>query len=397
MVGIVSGLPAGKLWIALAILASHTAGCEVDEDCSLNGACTAGACACFAPWAGESCGLLSFEPGPSVSGYGVAPRVNAWGGNAIFFEGQWHLWVSEMSANCSLADWYRNSQVVHAVASSPVGPFARTDVALPVFAHEPQASLSWLADGTPQFALWHVGTADGGSNPNNCSSGARADEAAALPPRGRSAAASSTLHVATSPFGPWTPVPNVPDCNNPSQAQHRNGTVFLLCNNAANQRETNATLFSAPSIEGPYSIAGFVAGPSPDANVPEDGFLFFDARGNWHVIYHTYTFPGEGVSCANPPDCDPTSISGHSFSRDGLSWTVSPLQPYFNVANFSDAPALHMSTRERPHLIFAEDGVTPVALSNGICPVPHCPPQGAIECKISNNNPTYTLIVPLAI
>ena len=74
---------------------------------------------------------------------------------------------------------------------------------------------------------------------------------------------------------------------------------------------------------------------------------------------------------------------------------MSPTQPYFNVANFSDAPPLHMSTRERPHLIFGEDGVTPLALSNGICPVPHCPPAGASSCKITENNPTYNLIVPL--
>ena len=75
---------------------------------------------------------------------------------------------------------------------------------------------------------------------------------------------------------------------------------------------------------------------------------------------------------------------------------MSPTQPYFNAANFSDAPPLHMSTRERPHIIFDEDGVTPLALSNGVCPVPHCPPAGASSCKIIDNNPTYNLIVPLA-
>jgi len=381
---------------AVAALRATAAACAADEDCSLNGACdvASGACACFAPWTGASCGLLDFEQAaPAVNGYGNVPRVNAWGGNALFFEGLWHLWVSEMSANCSLADWFRNSQVVHAVASSPVGPFSRSDVALAVFAHEPQVSLSYAADGSPRFAMFHVGGANGGSSPNNCTTSGAAMVAAAA----AAAAAASTLHTATNPFGPWTPVesPLPPSCNNPSQARHANGTWFLLCNNADNQRETNGTLFSAPDVLGPWSVAGFVAGPQPPDNVPEDGFLFFDARGHWHVLFHTYTFPGAGVQCANPPDCDPTSISGHSFSRDGLRWTVSPLQPYFNVANFSDGSSLRMSTRERPHLIFAPDGVTPLALSNGVCPVPHCPPSGAVQCKIQDNNPTYNLIVPL--
>jgi hypothetical protein len=172
------------------------------------------------------------------------------------------------------------------------------------------------------------------------------------------------------------------------------GTWFLLCNNQADQRETNGTIFTAPDVTGPWTYFSSAAGPQPEANVPEDGFLFFDARGHWHIIFHTYTWPGV-LECANPPDCDPTSISGHSFSRDGKAWTVSSTQPYFSVANFSDAPPLHMSTRERPHLIFADDGVTPLALSNGICPVPHCPPNGASSCKIIDANPTYNLIVPL--
>jgi hypothetical protein len=136
----------------------------------LNGACGAGgACACFAPWTGDACALLAFGLGPAVNGYGVSPRVNAWGGNAVFFENEWHAYISEMAENCSLADWYRNSQVVHGVSSSPLGPFARADVALGVFAHEPQVSLSRAPDGSALFAAptvgedgtLYVGTADG--------------------------------------------------------------------------------------------------------------------------------------------------------------------------------------------------------------------------------------------
>ena len=343
------------LLLSLVSLYRASGGCVDDLGCSLSGTCSAssGLCSCFPPWTGPACAQLAFALGPRESGYGALPpplQVNAWGGNAVFFEGLWHAYISEMVNNCSLADWWRNSQVVHAVSASPLGPFARAGVALPTFAHEPQVSLSSEVDGTPVFALWHVGQANGDSTPNNCSGAGTPSAAAAAAgtpsAAAAAAAAGSTLHVASSPYGPWSPVTlPLPVCNNPSQARHPNGSIFLLCNNADNQRENNGSLFSAPDIRGPYSPAGSVLGPPPsDANVPEDGFLFFDARGHWHVLYHTYAWPGLG--CTNPPDCDPTSISAHSFSRDGVSWFVSEEQPYFNVANFSDSGPLVMSTRE---------------------------------------------------
>lgn len=291
------------LFVSTSLLLSATAAanCARDEDCSLNGVCGAGgACACFAPWTGDSCALLAFGLGPAVNGYGVSPRVNAWGGNSVFFEGEWHAYFSEMVENCSLADWYRNSQVVHGVSSSPLGPFARADVALGVFAHEPQVSLSRAPDGSALFALWHVGNANGDATPNNCTAGGGAPSSAAAVggapasaaavggAPAAAAAAGSSLHVAPTPAGPWTPITlELPPCNNPSQARRSDGVWFLLCNNAADQRETNGTIFMAPDIVGPWTFFSNAAGPLPEANVPEDGFLFFDARGHWHVLFHT--------------------------------------------------------------------------------------------------------------
>ena len=98
--------------------------------------------------------------------------------------------------------------------------------------------------------------------------------------------------------------------------------------------------------------------------------------------------------------CDFTTvtISGHSFSRTGDTGTrtVSPTQPYGATAALADGTVLAMSTRERPHLLFHPATGEPVALSNGVCPTPHCPPSAPIDCKISGDRATYTLIVPLA-
>lgn len=107
---------------------------------------------------------------------------------------------------------------------------------------------------------------------------------------------------------------------------------------------------------------------------------FEDTRGNYHQFFHTYT-----MTC-DTPLCDPTSISGHSFSSDGLAWHTSCVQPYFNTANVSDGSVVQMSTRERPKLIFGPDG-EPTHLINGVCPTPHCPPQAAIQCKVQGLGP----------
>jgi hypothetical protein len=39
---------------------------------------------------------------------------------------QWHSYTCEWSHSCGVNSWFTNSQVSHAVSSSPYGPFKRT-------------------------------------------------------------------------------------------------------------------------------------------------------------------------------------------------------------------------------------------------------------------------------
>lgn len=112
--------------------------CSSDIDCNLNGACGAGgACACYKPWGGATCGELRFLPiaaPASTNGFpGASPNETTWGGNAVYFQGQFHLFVAEMVNGCSLAQWGQNSQCAHAVSSSPEGPYVKVDTAVPVW------------------------------------------------------------------------------------------------------------------------------------------------------------------------------------------------------------------------------------------------------------------------
>ena len=104
--------------------------------CSLNGEISGGACTCYEPWTGADCSTLDVLPAPPVRGYGMDPNIYTWGGSvALLDDGLYHMYVAEMSGNCSLNSWGSHSLVTHATSPTPEGPFVRQDTALPVWSH----------------------------------------------------------------------------------------------------------------------------------------------------------------------------------------------------------------------------------------------------------------------
>jgi hypothetical protein len=82
-----------------------------------------------------------------------------------------------------------------------------------------------------------------------------------------------------------------------------------------------------------------------------------------------------------PDTCVNSTVSGHYFSRDGLSWTASPFEPYGNEVHFTDGSSMLVSTRERPKLIFDLYG-EPTHLVNGVCGgSSFCAPTPCVNCK----------------
>ena len=92
--------------------------CKSDEDCSLNGVCTAGACKCDPGWTtlldadGPWCGFLDFLPSPnSVCGPGcvfhggaggVDKLTTSWGGSVLPVGGKYWMFAAEMANRCTL-------------------------------------------------------------------------------------------------------------------------------------------------------------------------------------------------------------------------------------------------------------------------------------------------------
>jgi hypothetical protein len=127
------------MWTLL--LLSFTAHTLASDDCQLNGELTGGTCRCDVGWKGSSCGDLDLNTEAIVaygSGSESDPLTSSWGGGPPAYDpitGQYHLFVSELAANCGMNTWNRGSQAAHAVSKSPLGPFKRVDLAIGTETH----------------------------------------------------------------------------------------------------------------------------------------------------------------------------------------------------------------------------------------------------------------------
>lgn len=150
--------------------------CANDDGCQLNGACIVGACKCFAGWRGADCGLLDVLPStdsefpglaygspPSSKGTGLA----SWGGSIVVDPAngdKFHLFAAEMSLGCGLNSWFRNSVIIHATSTSPLGPFTREEQVLGAFSHEPVVLTLPKEAG---YVLYKIGCADNATTGSN--------------------------------------------------------------------------------------------------------------------------------------------------------------------------------------------------------------------------------------
>lgn len=126
----------------------------------------------------------------------------------------------------------------------------------------------------------------------------------------------------------------------------------------------------------------------------EDPTLWFDRRGNFHILYHVY--------CLKPYADKKECYSGHAFSMDGFTWTFSDVEPFGGTVNFTDGTSTTFSTRERPQVIFADAAkTTPVGVVGGVSSQPvgpmcdTCAQKTCSQCKVTSGRDwTYTVLQP---
>eukprot|EP00041_Stephanoeca_diplocostata_P015206 m.288571 g.288571 ORF g.288571 m.288571 type:complete len:510 (-) comp19963_c0_seq4:906-2435(-) len=341
--------------------------CATDEECSLNGICdNGGRCICNAGWHGHHCQWLNLQPVSRVGGYGYSPNITSWGGS-IFDElninatgkmtggntmentSRYHLFVTEEINGKGLSGWAANSQIIHATAESPLGPFVKQDVVTRPSTSNPQILYDRTFD---TFLLFHI--AGGGS-----------------------------FRLSTAPrvTGPWASASLPISCNNPTAAFAPNGTLFYVCHEGGFTMywsDPNGTTPAWKSkINGPIELFGSDGHPDVPGNC-EDPFLFFDRHGFFHVIAHCYTcywYPSERALPWRSESCLPGSAwcSGHGFSRTGASgswtWVGGDDAPYNFTVPVEGGGTRAFSTRERPWgLMGGDHGDQVLALINGVSP-----------------------------
>eukprot|EP01052_Picozoa_sp_SAG31_P020836 SAG31_NODE_1584_length_7827_cov_2.129788_4_plen_364_part_00 len=123
-------------------------------------------------------------------------------------------------------------------------------------------------------------------------------------------------------------------------------------------------------------------------------FIYQDLRGNWHMLAHVYNLAPYNSTKLN-------FISGHGWSKDGLHWNLSKVEPYsFNVS-YDDGTHALVATRERPKFVFDETSGEPSHLITAVSPqwpCDRCPHGGAcIDCKVHPpfDQHVFTMIQPL--
>ena len=312
-------------------------------------------------------------------------NTTSWGGSVLrapgaAAAGEYHMYLAEMAGGCGMETWTTNSIIRHAVSSSgPAGPYQPREVIMQPFAHNPTAIRA--PDGT--YLIYHIGCGTPvGSRCADCAGGLTSPSCHA--PGEEVACNGNTTNIlySKSPDGPWQQL-NAPivksatmgtpyQIDNPTVTFFPNGSLLLLGRGGDPAREAGSDGWvTAPSWRGPYKMHTMVGCPksgaggcgpaSPDV---EDPFVWRDKRGNLHALFHKFT--------DEHPNC-----GGHAYSSDGKDWTLHNTPAYTTTITTADGVGHPFARRERPHLLFGDDGVTPQMLFTSLTnwSVGHKPPN----------------------
>ena len=336
--------------------------CASDVDCSLNGECNAasGACECDFGWRGPRCGELALgavdraNPGLREINITTGRNISTWGA-PVLFDGAtstWHAWASEMVNECGLNSWRSNSQIVHSTSTDgPLGPWARNEVVQPVFAHEPNVVRGPSGEWVMVWSAFPLPNASS-DRCTNCTDGTTSP----VYPRG--GCGPDAMHgfkqmmaIAQSPAGPWDAF-EIPQL---SWGWDSNLAIGIRDDGSAVGLIRAGMVWRAPHYANASSWQPSAApeGPQlPDDTNVEDPFVWLDRKGRFHAVFH------------NMEPSDGTDYCGiHAFSIDGERWTSGGWS-FGGTVNFTDGTQFTFSRRERPHLLFKDDGSL-LALSSG--------------------------------
>ena len=278
--------------------------CEDAMGCSLNGDCVDRRCQCEPQWEGERCEVLRFvKPMDWESGYHVDGNAS-WGGNAIYEDGEYHLFMAQMLNGCGLDDYGSNSAIARASSKNVSGPYTFQEFVVLPFAHNP--TIRKLPNGEG-YIIYFIGGYT--ATPQICNNGTTPLRVAAsthhttshLPGDIRTAISTA---VSPSLKGPWSISPLYFEgksvnastdlragFTNPSPHFHPDGSVTLAFQ--ASPLGRHYELIGVARAASWNSTYALITGDSVIKNDPalcvagmgEDPFIWEDRRG-FHILIH---------------------------------------------------------------------------------------------------------------
>jgi hypothetical protein len=316
---------------ALAILCSGCAAatCTTDAQCSLNGVCTSGTCACDTAWRSSpnssfDCSILNLLNPVRGAGFHTIENgrnMSSWGGSALRDEntGTYHMFASQMVNHCGIGCWTQNSHVVRATSTTADGAYERVaeggGEVFPVFSHEPNAVRD---PSSGEWALFFTMKSPSGRRVCNCTDGS------SLPGCGRGGDEGPTVvSWAPNATGPWSTPLVLMDMAG-GEPDTNLAPVILPNGSLVGIWRTWGTRPECPNIKGgscphlvtathwknasTYVFHNSSLFPQLGTRGSEDPALYLDARGYFHAIFHNMD------PCPDYP-C-PEVAGGHAFSTD---------------------------------------------------------------------------------
>lgn len=292
--------------------------------------------------------------------------------------GTYWMYSAEMGYFCGINTWLSNSIVVMAKATKFTSngiPYKferiKGDAAIisPLFSHEPTGT---RALNTGEYVIYLSSIYPPPTNVYPCTGCSEGESLDCDPmiPRNWDSIIPTVMIYSSSPDGPWSdPV----EIMTQDQYIDSNLATYIFPNGSmvGIGRADAIYVWHAENWKKPNTYK-YTALTLPDNCCGEDPYIWFDERYNvFHIIWH-----GGGWD-------DPFGI--HTWSTDnGYTWHNIPnVMAYQNNVQFTDNTSFSFQRRERPHLIMAKDGYTPLALTNAV-------ENGGMDCDYS-----HTLVQPL--
>eukprot|EP00039_Didymoeca_costata_P021969 m.345862 g.345862 ORF g.345862 m.345862 type:complete len:523 (-) comp27463_c0_seq1:96-1664(-) len=303
---------------------------------------------CLDVGSGGSAGNLGFkftlaQAAPLPQQAFFSSNYSSWGGSVVVApnsstgENVSHMFLAVFADHAGLSQWTSKSEIMHATADSPAGPFRAKEIVVSPFAHNPEVIRA--NDGT--YLIFSIGK--------------------------------ETLLASKSPNGPWESQ-SFTSCNNPAPFQLPNRDEFYcMCHNGPNPSHWGSSvgLVWAPTWKGPWTAMRnntddlLDGGTLLFAHPVEDPFVWSTPDGRVHMVSHAFRMGMVNRTVAG---------SGNAFG--GYATAPSPFGPwkfqetqvaYDNVVHFNNGSTAYLDRRERPKLLLDDDGV-PQYLYNGVCP-----------------------------